>query len=174
MRISVLDQSPVPEGSTGPDALRNTLDLAQLADRLGYHRYWLAEHHGLSLAGPAPEVLAGPVASATDRIRVGSGGVMLPHYSPFKVAESFSLLAGLYPGRIDLALGRASGTDPLTTFALQRDRREVSPDDFPQQLAELLAHFDRSLPADHPFQRLGETLRANGRVRSAGATASAG
>jgi luciferase family oxidoreductase group 1 len=81
MRLSVLDQSPVPEGSTGPDALRNTLDLARLADRLGYHRYWLAEHHGLSLAGPAPEVLIGPVASATERIRVGSGGVMLPHYS---------------------------------------------------------------------------------------------
>jgi luciferase family oxidoreductase group 1 len=158
VRVSVLDQSPVPEGSTGPDALRNTLDLARLADRLGYHRYWLAEHHGLSLAGPSPEVLIGPVAAATGRIRVGSGGVMLPHYSPFKIAESFSLLAGLYPGRIDLGIGRASGTDPLTTYALQRDRREVAPDDFPQQLAELLAHFDRSLPADHPFARLGHAL----------------
>jgi luciferase family oxidoreductase group 1 len=158
MRLSVLDQTPVPEGTSRPDALRNTLDLAQLADRLGYHRYWLAEHHGLALAGPAPEVLAGPVAAATERIRVGSGGVMLPHYSPFKVAESFSLLAGLFPGRIDLALGRASGTDPLTTFALQRDRREVSPDDFPQQLAELLAHYDGSMPPDHPFAKLGESL----------------
>jgi luciferase family oxidoreductase group 1 len=158
MRLSVLDQSPVPEGSTGPDALRNTLDLARLADRLGYHRYWLAEHHGLSLAGPSPEVLIGPVAAATERIRVGSGGVMLPHYSPFKVAENFSLLAGLHPGRIDLGIGRASGTDPLTTYALQRDRRQVAPDDFPQQLAELLAHFDRSLPADHPFARLGHAL----------------
>jgi luciferase family oxidoreductase group 1 len=158
MRLSVLDQSPVPEGSTGPDALRNTLDLARLADRLGYERYWLAEHHGLSLAGPSPEVLVGPVAAATERIRVGSGGVMLPHYSPFKVAENFSLLSGLYPGRIDLGIGRASGTDPLTTYALQRDRRQVSPDDFPQQLAELLAHFDRSLPPDHPFARLGHSL----------------
>jgi luciferase family oxidoreductase group 1 len=158
VRLSVLDQSPVPEGSTGPDALRNTLDLAQLADRLGYHRYWLAEHHGLSLAGPSPEILIGPVAAATERIRVGSGGVMLPHYSPYKVAENFSLLAGLYPGRIDLGIGRASGTDPLTTYALQRDRREVAPDDFPQQLAELLAHFDRSLPPDHPFARLGHSL----------------
>jgi luciferase family oxidoreductase group 1 len=158
MRLSVLDQSPVPEGSTGPDALRNTLDLAQLADRLGYERYWLAEHHGLSLAGPSPEVLIGPVAAATERIRVGSGGVMLPHYSPYKVAENFSLLAGLYPGRIDLGIGRASGTDPLTTYALQRDRREVSPDDFPQQLAELLGHLDRSLPPDHPFARLGNSL----------------
>ena len=158
MRLSVLDQSPVPEGSAGPDALNNTLDLARHADQLGYHRYWLAEHHGLSLAGPSPEVLIGPVASATQRIRVGSGGVMLPHYSPFKVAENFSLLAGLYPNRIDLGIGRASGTDPLTTYALQRDRREVAPDDFPQQLAELLAHFDRSMPSDHPFSRLGHTL----------------
>jgi luciferase family oxidoreductase group 1 len=158
MRLSVLDQSPVPEGSTGPDALRNTLDLARLADGIGYERYWLAEHHGLSLAGPSPEVLIGPVAAATERIRVGSGGVMLPHYSPYKVAESFSLLSGLYPGRIDLGIGRASGTDPLTTYALQRDRREVAPDDFPQQLAELLAHLDRSLPADHPFARLGHSL----------------
>jgi luciferase family oxidoreductase group 1 len=158
MRLSVLDQTPVPDGTSRPDALRNTLDLAKLADRLGYHRYWLAEHHGLALAGPAPEVLAGPVAAATERIRVGSGGVMLPHYSPFKVAECFSLLAGLFPGRIDLALGRASGTDPLTTFALQRDRREVSPDDFPQQLAELLAHYEGTMPPDHPFSRLGENL----------------
>ena len=159
MRLSVLDQSPISEGSTGPDALRNTLDLARLADELGYHRYWLAEHHGgLSLAGPAPEVLLGPVAAATERIRVGSGGVMLPHYSPFKVAESFSLLAGLYEGRVDLGIGRASGTDPLTTFALQRDRRQAAPDDFPQQLAELLAHLDGTMPRDHPFAHLHRAL----------------
>src|SRR3712207_3491082 len=140
MKLSVLDQSPISEGSTGPEALANTLDLARLADSLGYHRYWVAEHHGgLSLAGPAPEVLIGPIASATEHIRVGSGGVMLPHYSPFKVAEAFSLLSGLYAGRIDLGIGRAAGTDPLTTYALQRDRREPAPDDFPQQLAELLA-----------------------------------
>jgi len=158
-RLSVLDQSPVPEGATGADALANTLDLARLADTLGYHRYWLAEHHGgPSLAGPSPEALIGPVASATSRIRVGSGGVMLPHYSPFKVAETFSVLAGLFPGRIDLGIGRASGTDPMTTFALQRDRRTAMPDDFPQQLAELLAHYDGGFPADHPFARLGRTL----------------
>src|SRR3954449_8363844 len=107
MRLSVLDQSPIAEGSTGAQALRNTIDLAQLADRLGYHRYWVAEHHGgPMLAGPSPEVLVGPIASATSRIRVGSGGVMLPHYSPLKVAESFSLLAGLFGERIDLGLGR--------------------------------------------------------------------
>src|SRR5512133_4045631 len=153
--LSVLDQSPISEGSTGADALRNTLDLAQLADELGYHRYWLAEHHGgTMLAGPSPEVLIGPVAMATERLRVGSGGVMLPHYSPLKVAESFSVLAGLFPERIDLAIGRAPGTDPLTTFALQRDRRQAAPDDFPTQLAELLGLLEDRLPHDHPFARL--------------------
>ncbi|HEX6697183.1 MAG TPA: LLM class flavin-dependent oxidoreductase, partial [Solirubrobacteraceae bacterium] len=155
--LSVLDQSPISEGSTGADALRNTLDLAQLADELGYHRYWLAEHHGgTMLAGPSPEVLIGPVAMATERIRVGSGGVMLPHYSPLKVAESFSILAGLFPGRIDLAIGRAPGTDPMTTFALQRDRRQAAPDDFPSQLAELLGLLEDRLPHDHPFARLSD------------------
>ncbi|MEA2386089.1 MAG: hypothetical protein QOJ22_263 [Thermoleophilaceae bacterium] len=159
LRLSVLDQSPISEGSTGGDALRNTVDLARLADELGYHRYWLAEHHGgPMLAGPSPEVLIGPLAVATERIRIGSGGVMLPHYSPFKVAESFSLLSGLFPGRIDLALGRASGTDPLTAYALQRDRRQAAPDDFPQQLSELIAHFEDSLPADHPFAHLPKYL----------------
>jgi luciferase family oxidoreductase group 1 len=159
MRVSVLDQSPIPEGLGGPDALRNTIDLARLADRLGFHRYWVAEHHGgPMLAGPAPEVLIGPIASATAGIRVGSGGVMLPHYSPLKVAESFSLLSGLFPDRIDLAIGRAAGTDPLTTYALQRDRRQASPDDFPQQLAELLGYLEDSLPPEHPFARLAATL----------------
>jgi luciferase family oxidoreductase group 1 len=159
LRLSVLDQSPVSEGSTHAQALRNTLDLARLADELGYHRYWLAEHHGgPMLAGPSPEALIGPVAAATSRIRVGSGGVMLPHYSPFKVAETFSLLAGLYPGRIDLGIGRAAGTDPMTAFALQRDRREAAPDDFPNQLAELLGHLEGRLPPDHPFARLAANL----------------
>ena len=159
MRLSVLDQSPISEGSTGPEALANTLDLARLADELGYHRFWVAEHHGgPMLAGPAPEVLIGPLAAATRRIRVGSGGVMLPHYSPLKVAEAFSLLAGLYPGRIDLGLGRAAGTDPMTTYALQRDRRQAAPDDFPDQLAELLAHLEDALPPDHPFARLARSL----------------
>jgi luciferase family oxidoreductase group 1 len=158
-RLSVLDQSPISQGSSGAQALQNTLDLARLADELGYHRYWVAEHHGgPMLAGPSPEALIGPIAAATSRIRVGSGGVMLPHYSPFKVAETFSLLAGLFPGRIDLALGRAAGTDPLTSFALQRDRRQGIPDDFPQQLEELLAYLDDRLPADHPFARLAKAL----------------
>jgi luciferase family oxidoreductase group 1 len=158
-RLSILDQSPIPEGSTGSGALHNTLDLARLGERLGYERYWVAEHHGTpGLASAAPEVLIGPIAAATERIRVGSGGIMLPHYSPFKVAETFSALSGLYPGRIDLGLGRAPGTDGLTMFALQRDRREASPDDFPQQLAELLGYLKGELPADHPFARLASTL----------------
>jgi luciferase family oxidoreductase group 1 len=155
MRLSVLDQSPISQGSTGAQALRNTIDLAQLADRLGYHRYWVAEHHGgAMLAGPSPEVLIGPIASATERIRVGSGGVMLPHYSPFKVAENFSLLAGLYGDRIDLGIGRAAGTDPTTSRALQRDRSAPPRDDFPEQLAELLAYLEDAVPAEHPFARL--------------------
>ncbi|HEY4779005.1 MAG TPA: MsnO8 family LLM class oxidoreductase, partial [Solirubrobacterales bacterium] len=155
MRLSVLDQTPVSEGSTAAQALRNSIDLARLADRLGYHRYWVAEHHGgPMLAGPSPEVLIGPIASATETIRVGSGGVMLPHYSPLKVAESFTILAALYPGRIDLGLGRAAGTDPLTTFALQRDRRQAAPDDFPQQLGELLAFFQGTFPDGHPFRQI--------------------
>jgi len=155
--LSVLDQSPVSEGMTGAQALRNTLDLARFTDELGYHRYWVAEHHGTPmLAGPSPEALIGPIASATSRIRVGSGGVMVPHYSPLKVAESFSVLSGLYPGRIDLGLGRAAGTDPVTTHALQRDRRQTVPDDFPEQLAELLAYLEDRLPENHPFARLAK------------------
>src|SRR3954451_7099350 len=107
LRLSVLDQSPVPEGSTGADALRNTLDLARRTDELGYARYWVAEHHGTpGLACTAPEVMIGLIGAATSRLRVGSGGVMLPHYSPLKVAETFSLLAGLFPGRVDLGVGR--------------------------------------------------------------------
>ena len=159
MRLSVLDQSPVSEDSSGPEALRNTIDLAKLTDSLGYTRYWVAEHHGgAMLAGPSPEALIPVLAAATERIRVGSGGVMLPHYSPFKVAETFSLLAGLFPERIDLGLGRAPGTDPLTMYALQRDRREAAPDDFPQQVAELMGYLNATLPDDFPFKHLEKVL----------------
>src|SRR5580658_6277382 len=142
-RLSVLDQSPIPEGSTAGDALRNTLDLARTADRLGYARYWLAEHHATpGLACASPEVMIGPVAAATSNLRVGSGGVMLPHYSPLKVAETFSMLSGLFPGRIDLGIGRAPGTSAAVARALQRDRRLPAPDDFPDQMAELLDYFE--------------------------------
>src|SRR5690348_9382875 len=155
MRVSVLDQSPISEGSTGAQALHNTLDLARLADSLGYHRYWVAEHHGgPMLASASPEALIGPIAAATSEIRVGSGGVMLPHYSPLKVAETFSILSGLFPGRIDLGIGRAAGTDPVTTYALQRDRRQAAPDDFPDQLSELIAYLEGKIPDGHPFARL--------------------
>jgi len=155
MRLSVLDQSPIAEGSAPAQALRNSVDLVRLADRLGYHRYWVAEHHGTPmLACASPEALIGPIAASTSRIRVGSGGVMLPHYSSVKVAETFSMLSGLFPSRIDLAVGRAAGTDPTTAFALQRDRRHAAPDDFPEQLAELLACLGNSWPAGHPFAHL--------------------
>jgi luciferase family oxidoreductase group 1 len=154
-RLSVLDQSPIPEGLTGGDALRNTIDLARLADALGYTRYWIAEHHGIPmLASAAPEILIAEVAAATEHLRVGSGGVMLPHYSPLKVAETFSIIGGLHGKRIDLGIGRAPGSDRETMFALQRDRRQMSPDDFPEQLAELLAYFEKDFPPDHPWARL--------------------
>jgi luciferase family oxidoreductase group 1 len=160
LRLGVLDQSPIAAGSTGADALRNTLDLAVLADRCGYHRYWVAEHHGgPMLAGTSPEALIGPIAATTSRLRVGSGGVMLPHYSPFKVCEAFSVLSGLFPGRIDLGIGRTDGTDdPVTAFALQRDRNHPTRDDFSEQLGELLAHLDDRLAPDHLFARLPALL----------------
>ncbi|HML16788.1 MAG TPA: LLM class flavin-dependent oxidoreductase [Bryobacteraceae bacterium] len=154
MRISVLDQCPIPEGATAGVALRNTIELARLADRFGYARYWLAEHHGTpGLACSSPEVLIGPVAAATSRIRVGSGGVMLPHYSPLKVAENFSMLAGMFPGRIDLGIGRAPGTSARVAFALQRDRRQAAPDDFREQLDELLGYLAPSAAAGGPFRQ---------------------
>ncbi|HEX8173081.1 MAG TPA: LLM class flavin-dependent oxidoreductase [Thermoanaerobaculia bacterium] len=155
LRLSVLDQAPISEGSSGAEAVRNSVDLARLAEELGYERYWVAEHHGTpALACASPEALIGPIAMVTSKIRVGSGGVMLPHYSPLRVAESFSMLSGLAPGRIDLGVGRAAGTDPTTAFALQRDRRQAAPDDFPAQLFELMAYLDDEMPRDHPFARL--------------------
>jgi luciferase family oxidoreductase group 1 len=144
IRLSILDQSPIPQSATAAEALRNSIDLARLADELGYHRYWVAEHHGTpGLACTSPEILIGPIAAATSRMRVGSGGVMLPHYSPLKVAENFSMLTALHPGRIDLGVGRAAGTSPKVALALQRDRRQPSPDDFYEQLQELLNYIAR-------------------------------
>jgi luciferase family oxidoreductase group 1 len=152
--LSVLDQSPIPEGSTAGDALRNSIDLARTADQLGYRRYWLAEHHGTpGLACASPEAIIGPVAAATSNIRVGSGGIMLPHYSPLKVAETFSMLSGLFPGRIDLGIGRAPGTSAAVAFALQRDRRQPAPDDFRDQLEELLGYFGER-PSTGPLRLL--------------------
>ncbi|MGH3851831.1 MAG: MsnO8 family LLM class oxidoreductase, partial [Pseudonocardiaceae bacterium] len=127
--LSVLDQSPIPKGSTGRQALAETVSLAQHAEELGYRRYWLAEHHNTaSLAGTAPEIVACQVASHTSTIRVGAGGILLPHYSPLKVAESFRTLEALFPGRIDLALGRTQGADDVATAALRHGPGVAGPD----------------------------------------------
>ncbi len=156
MKLSIIDQSPVPAGFTPADALRNTIELARLADRLGYNRYWIAEHHAIeALASPAPEILIARVAAETVDIRVGSGGVLMPHYSPLKIAETFRTLHALYPGRIDLGVGRAPGSSALESYALQRDRtQQQSAEDFPQQLLELLAFLNCDFPASHPFSRI--------------------
>lgn len=157
-KLGVLDQSPIPEGATAGDALRNSIDLARHTERLGYSRYWVAEHHGTNgLACNSPEVLIGPIASATSRIPVGSGGIMLPHYSPLKVAESFGMLAALYPGRIDLGIGRAAGTSAKVARQLQRDRRQLPPDDFLEQLTELLAYCKPGDPASPTPWLLGSS-----------------
>ncbi|QIS11147.1 LLM class flavin-dependent oxidoreductase [Nocardia arthritidis] len=154
MRISVLDHSPVASGATAADALANTVALARHADRLGYHRFWLAEHHGLpSHAGPAPEIMIGRVAAETSGIRIGSGGILLTLYSPLKVAEVFRTLHALYPGRIDLGIGRSTGALPLEVRALGRDPdRPPTEAEFQSQLSELLGFLSDSLPADHPYE----------------------
>ena len=150
--LSVLDQSPVRSGSTPADALRETVALAQAADRLGYHRYWLAEHHNTAgLAGSAPEVLTARVAASTASIRVGSGGVMLTHYSSLKVAEAFRVLHTLFPGRIDLGIGRAEGADAVATAALQPGPDSFGPEHFPRRVAEVVGFLTGSLDPDHPY-----------------------
>lgn len=135
--FSILDLCPIPKGESPTVALGNTLELAQYADRLGYQRYWLAEHHNMpGIASAATSILIGHVAGGTQRIRVGSGGIMLPNHSPLVIAEQFGTLASLYPGRIDLGLGRAPGTDMMTARALRRDQLE-SPEQFPRDVQEL-------------------------------------
>jgi luciferase family oxidoreductase group 1 len=159
-RLSVLDQSPVPAGSTPAQALANSLDLARHVDRLGYTRLWYSEHHAMDLlACTAPEILIARAAAETTRIRVGSGGIMLPHYSALKVAEVFRTLHAMFPNRIDLGIGRAPGGGQLEAYALRRNRDAAQKDDFPQQLAELRAflhpeRFPALLAADHPFARI--------------------
>jgi luciferase family oxidoreductase group 1 len=157
MRLSVLDQSPVRSDGTAADAVAETIALAKACERLGYHRYWLAEHHNTkSFAGSAPEVLIARVAAETKTIRVGSGGVMLTHYSPLKVAEQFRMLEILSPGRIDLGLGRAPGTDQRTMQALQAGPQGWGIDAFPSQVHLLRQFLDDaagvSLPDDHPYR----------------------
>ena len=150
--LSVLDLSPVVSGSTAAQALRNTVDLARLADHLGFTRYWIAEHHNMPMiASSAPEIMIGQVAAATSRIRVGSGGVMLPNHAPLMVAERFKMLEALYPGRIDLGLGRAPGTDPATSYALRRRQDVSEEDDFLDRFNELMLFETRGFPPGHPF-----------------------
>jgi luciferase family oxidoreductase group 1 len=153
--LSVLDLSFVTSGSTPAQALRNTLDLARHTDGLGYTRFWVAEHHNLpSVASGAPDIMIGQIAAVTERIRVGSGGVMLPNHAPLMVAERFKLLEALYPNRIDLGLGRAPGTDPVTSYALRRMQEERGRDDFLERLQELLLLETKAFPPDHPFRRI--------------------
>lgn len=151
LRLSVLDQSPIARGRTPADAVGQTLDLAQLCDRLGYTRYWLAEHHSSeALAGSAPEVLIARVAGLTRHLRVGSGGVMLPHYSAYKVAENFRMLETLFPGRIDLGVGRAPGSDQRTMRILADGKPNwSSADNYPVQVRDLVAWLHDALPDDH-------------------------
>ncbi len=161
--LSILDTSPVASGRTPADALAETLDIAALADDAGYRRYWVAEHHGMpGGASSAPAVLISAIADRTSRIRVGSGGVMLPNHAPLVIAEQFGTLEALHPGRIDLGLGRAPGSDQLTAYALRRwQAAELASvpdgDDFTPRLAELLAFFDGDFGGDHPFARIQAT-----------------
>ena len=154
--VSVLDLSPVVSGSTEAQALRDTIELARHADRLGYERYWLAEHHGGAMvASSSPELMIGQVAAATTGIRVGSGGVMLPNHSPLRVAEQFKVLSALFEDRIDLGIGRAPGTDQMTAYALRRSRDAMAADDLPEQLGELLAFAgSRPWPEGHAFSHV--------------------
>ena len=154
LKLSILDQSPVISGQTPAQAVQATLALARRADELGYHRYWLAEHHAIAaLADPCPEVLLARLGAETHRMRVGTGGVLLPYYSAFKVAEVFRMLEALYPGRVDLGLGRAPGGDQRTAHAVGGGL-VPSADDFPQRVWELVGHLDGTLPDDHPHKRV--------------------
>src|SRR5580693_3479649 len=147
LRISVLDQSPVPAGDTPGEALQNSIALARWVDELGYRRYWMSEHHAMDLlACTAPEIMLARIGAETKRIRIGSGGIMLPHYTSLKVAEVFRTLHALYPGRVDLGIGRAPGGGPVEAMALKRDRGTKMLDDFPDQVSELLAYLDHDFP----------------------------
>ena len=153
--LSVLDLSPVAVGSSGAQSLRNSLDLARLADGLGYTRYWVAEHHNLpSIASSAPDIMIGQIAATTTHMRVGSGGVMLPNHAPLMVAERFKVLEALFPGRIDLGLGRAPGTDPVTSYALRRRQDMGGDDDFLQRFQELVLFESSAFPEGHPFRAI--------------------
>lgn len=153
--LSILDLSVVTTGTPPATALRNSIDLARHADSLGYVRYWLAEHHNLpSVASPAPDIMIGQIAAVTERIRVGSGGVMLPNHAPLVVAERFKMLEALFPGRIDLGIGRAPGTDQATMYALRRRLDIREGDDFLERLQELTLWETRGFPPGHPYNNV--------------------
>ncbi len=153
--LSVLDLSFVTSATPPSRALANSIDLARHVDELGYERYWLAEHHSLpSVASSAPEILIGQIAAVTKNIRVGAGGVMLTNHAPLMVAERFKMLAALFPGRIDLGLGRAPGTDQVTAYALRRRLETRQGDDFLERLQELISWESRDFPENHPFRNV--------------------
>src|SRR5580698_6344257 len=153
--LSVLDLAPVPAGGNAAESLRATTDLAQHVERLGFHRFWVAEHHNMpGIASSAPPVLIAHIADATTTLRVGSGGVMLPNHASLVVAEQFGMLEALHPGRIDLGIGRAPGTDQVTAAALRRSPEALSADDFPDQLMDLLGFFTGRWPEGHPFAQI--------------------
>jgi luciferase family oxidoreductase group 1 len=153
--LSVLDFVGIEHGETAHDSIAGAVEIAQAAEAAGYRRYWVSEHHNMSsLACSAPEILTAHVAARTERIRVGAGGIMLPNHSPFKVAETFRTLTAMYPGRIDLALGRAPGTDPLTAHVLRRGLQLDPGAEFPGQVAELLAFLGDGFPEGHPYASL--------------------
>ena len=154
--LSVVDQSPIRKGGSPSEALRETVELAQFAERLGYTRYWVAEHHNsTSFTGTSPEILIGQIAGSTERIRVGSGGVMLTHYSALKVAEQFRILDAFFPGRIDLGIGRAPGSDRLTAAALSHPRPPVDVlNQFPQMVGDLLGFLNGDMPEGHPLHEI--------------------
>ncbi|MFZ5692172.1 MAG: LLM class flavin-dependent oxidoreductase [Pseudomonadota bacterium] len=153
--LSILDLSPVTAGGSAAQSLRNSIDLARHADTLGYRRYWLAEHHNLAnIASSAPDLMIGQIAAATRNMRVGSGGVMLPNHAPLTVAERFKVLEALFPGRIDLGIGRAPGTDHVTSVALRRRQDIRDEDDFLDRFQELLLLENNGYPKDHPFSNV--------------------
>lgn len=158
IQLSILDLATIYNNETATQTLQHSTDLVQLADRLGYTRYWFAEHHNTKFqVSSSPDLLTAHAAAYSKRIRVGSGGIMLPNHSPLKVVENFSLLESLHPGRIDLGIGRAPGTDGITALALRRSREAVTTYDFPEQFAELLAFFTKGFPDDHPFSKINAT-----------------
>lgn len=152
LTLSVVEQSPLRKGGTGADALRESIELAAACERWGYARFWVAEHHNIAgIASTSPEILIGQIGAATRRIRIGSGGVMLPHYSAFKVAENFRMLETLFPGRVDLGLGRAPGGDQRTLLALAYPGRPNDVRAYPEQVEDLIGFLRDDLPSDHPF-----------------------